>query len=98
MTMYLDIFKIGGNVIDDPATLENFLDTFCRCPERKILVHGGGVMAADLARRLDIPVRMHEGRRITDQETLRIAVMVYAGWVNKTLVAALTARNCGRWD
>jgi acetylglutamate kinase len=92
--MYLDIFKIGGNVIDDPATLESFLDTFCQCPERKILVHGGGVMATDLARRLAIPVRMHEGRRITDQETLRIAVMVYAGWINKTLVAALTARNC----
>jgi acetylglutamate kinase len=92
--MYLDIFKIGGNVMDDPGTLQHFLDTFCNCPERKILVHGGGVMATDLAQRLGIPVQMHEGRRITDDETLRIAVMVYAGWINKSLAAALTARNC----
>jgi acetylglutamate kinase len=92
--MYLDIFKIGGNVIDDPGMFQQFLDTFCNCPERKLLVHGGGVMATDLAQRLGIPVQMHQGRRITDQETLRVAVMVYAGWVNKSLVAALLARNC----
>jgi acetylglutamate kinase len=92
--MRLQIFKIGGNVIDSPVVLNAFLDTFCSCRERKILVHGGGKLAGELAGELGVPVHMHQGRRITDAPTLRIAVMVYAGWINKSLVAALSARGC----
>ena len=92
--MKLNIFKIGGNVVDNSQTLEQFLDSFCRCQERKILVHGGGALAARLAEDLDIPVKLYEGRRITDEATLRITVMVYAGWINKTLTASLASRGC----
>ena len=92
--MHLNIFKIGGNVIDNPQKLETFLDTFCRCQEKKILVHGGGKLASELSEQLGLKVRMEQGRRITDSMTLRVAVMVYAGWVNKNLVSSLMTREC----
>ncbi|MFY9115709.1 MAG: acetylglutamate kinase [Bacteroidales bacterium] len=92
--MKLNVFKIGGNVIRKNESLEHFFTSFCKCTGPKILVHGGGNQANELIQQLQLPVRMHEGRRITDAATLRIAVMVYAGWVNKTLVAALGARGC----
>lgn len=56
-----------------------------------VIVHGGGTFAGQLAERLGIPRKMIDGRRVTDRETLEVTVMVYAGWVNKTLVARLQA-------
>ena len=90
----LRVIKIGGNIIDDAAKTQQFLDQFVAIPGAKILVHGGGVLATQLAAQLDIPQTMIDGRRVTNAETLRIAVMVYAGWVNKNIVAQLYARDC----
>ena len=56
-----------------------------------VIVHGGGTFAGQLAERLGIPRKMIDGRRVTDRETLEVTVMVYAGWINKTLVARLQA-------
>ena len=90
----LTLVKIGGNVIDDAPETARFLATFAALPAPKLLVHGGGKMATTLASKLGLPTRMVNGRRLTDQPTLEVAVMVYAGLVNKTLVAALQARQC----
>src|SRR5690606_2341188 len=88
------IVKIGGNVIDNIEAQNDFIEKFAALPGKKILVHGGGKIASDLAGRLSIPVNMVEGRRITDEETLNVATMVYAGLINKTLVAKLQAAGC----
>ncbi len=85
----LIVIKIGGNLIDDPNALLPFLESLAALPERKILVHGGGKLATDLARKLDLPQQMLSGRRITDAETLKVVTMVYAGYINKTIVAML---------
>lgn len=90
----ITIVKIGGNVIDDAKALDHFLDDFARIGGKKILVHGGGKLATELSGRLDIPVQMKDGRRITDAATLQVAVMTYAGWISKTIVAALHAKGC----
>ena len=88
------IVKIGGNIIDDAAALAGFLEDFSKLAGAKILVHGGGKLATDMLTKLQIPVNMREGRRITDAETLKVCVMVYAGWINKTIVAQLQALGC----
>lgn len=90
----LSVIKIGGNVVDSPQALDAFLDDFVSLPNDKILVHGGGVMASQTLRRLGIEPKMVDGRRITDEQTLRVAVSVYAGWLNKNIVAKLQARRC----
>jgi acetylglutamate kinase len=91
-TLY--IIKIGGNIIDDEAKLAAFLKDFADIKENKILVHGGGKLATRMAGQLNIPQLMIEGRRITDAETLKIVTMVYAGYINKKIVAQLQAYGC----
>jgi acetylglutamate kinase len=91
-TLY--VIKIGGNIIDDPKTLEAFLQTFGQLTGHKILIHGGGKLATRLAEQMNIPQQLVDGRRITDAETLKIVTMVYAGYINKNIVALLQSNNC----
>jgi acetylglutamate kinase len=90
----LNIIKIGGNVIDSEEDLKNFLEKFSALEGLKILVHGGGNLATELGSKLKIPTKMIEGRRITDKATLEIVTMVYAGLINKNIVAKLQANAC----
>lgn len=93
MKKKLHIVKIGGNVIDDEQSLKNFLSDFAKIKERKILIHGGGKIASDLAQKLGISQEIVNGRRITDAETLKIITMVYAGLLNKQIVTLLQSKN-----
>lgn len=88
------IIKIGGNIVDDEQRLTAFLKEFAGIKGHKILVHGGGKVATSLAAQLGIPQTMIEGRRITDAATLPVVTMVYAGLINKTIVARLQALQC----
>jgi acetylglutamate kinase len=90
----LYIIKIGGNIIDDDDKLLSFLKDFAAITGKKILVHGGGKLATKLAADLGIQQQMVDGRRVTDAETLKIVTMVYAGFINKNIVALLQARGC----
>ena len=90
----LKVIKIGGNIIDDQNSLNDFLKLFSKIEGPKILVHGGGKIASEMAKKLDIPVKMNEGRRITDEATLDIITMVYAGKINKSIVANLQSNQC----
>ncbi len=89
--MKISIIKIGGNVIDFPEKLDEFLALFAKFPGHKILVHGGGIMASRFGESLGVMPEMVDGRRITDQETLDVVTMVYAGLINKNIVAKLQA-------
>ncbi|CAG0908590.1 unnamed protein product [Cyprideis torosa] len=90
----LQILKIGGNVLADPRKLEAVLTLFASWKGPAILVHGGGKRATQLAHQLGIEAQMIEGRRITDAAMLEIVTMVYAGLLNKQLVAQLQAKAC----
>ncbi|RYD77963.1 MAG: acetylglutamate kinase [Sphingobacteriales bacterium] len=90
----LYIIKIGGNIIDDEAKLSAFLEKFAAIDGAKILVHGGGKLATRVAEAMNIPQQMIDGRRITDAETLKVVTMVYAGSINKNIVAALQQKGC----
>lgn len=94
MKQALYIIKIGGNIIDDAQRLEAFLASFSRLKAHKLLIHGGGKLATKLAATLNIPQQMVDGRRITDAETLKVVTMVYAGLINKSVVASLQALQC----
>lgn len=98
----LYIIKAGGHLIDDDKQLHLLLENFALLPThneeglpiRKILIHGGGKLATRMAEQLGITQELIEGRRITDIETLKIVTMVYAGYINKNIVATLQALNC----
>ena len=90
----IKIIKIGGNVVDNPELLREFIKDFAEMPGMKILVHGGGVMASQMQKAMGMVPQMVEGRRVTDEETLKIVTMVYAGWCNKNITALLQAERC----
>ncbi len=90
----LYVIKIGGNVIDDEVKLSSFLQDFAAIEGKKVLVHGGGKLATRLAEQMGVQQQMVEGRRITDAETLKIVTMVYAGYINKNIVAQLQRYDC----
>ena len=85
------IIKIGGDLLDDKPKLRAFLHAFSSVEGHRILVHGGGKAASRLMKDLQVPVKYHEGRRITDEAALEVVTMVYAGLINKNLVAQLHA-------
>lgn len=90
----LNIVKIGGNVINSPEALAQFLSLFSRMPGHKILVHGGGREATKVSKALGIETVMIDGRRVTDAATLEVVTMVYAGLINKRIVSALQGLGC----
>ncbi|MFK7832076.1 MAG: acetylglutamate kinase [Winogradskyella sp.] len=90
----IKVIKIGGNIIDDDKSLESFLSAFAKLKGPKLLVHGGGKLASKMAKQMNITVKMNEGRRITDTNTLDIITMVYAGKINKNIIAQLQANKC----
>lgn len=90
----LTVIKIGGNIVDNESALSDFLDTYAKIEGPKVLVHGGGKLATRMATQLGIETQMVNGRRITDGAMLPIAVMVYAGLINKQITAQLQVRGC----
>ena len=90
----IKVIKIGGNIIDNEDALASFITDFSTITGPKILIHGGGKLATKLAIQMNVPVKMTEGRRITNAETLDIITMVYAGKINKNIVAQLQANHC----
>ena len=89
----LTVIKVGGKIVEEPETLDRLLADFSALPGYKVLVHGGGRSATQLAARLGIESHMVNGRRITDAETLKVVTMVYGGLVNKNIVAGLQAKG-----
>lgn len=87
----LYVIKIGGNIVDNVQTLDDFLHQFSQLEGLKILVHGGGKIATEIAKKLNIKQTMIDGRRVTDRETLDVVTMVYGGLINKNLVAKLNS-------
>ena len=85
----LTIIKVGGKIVEEANSLEKILKDFSEIKGHKIIVHGGGRSATQLAEKLGVETHMVNGRRITDKETLDITVMVYAGLINKKIVAKL---------
>ncbi|WP_373072371.1 acetylglutamate kinase [Zeaxanthinibacter enoshimensis] len=94
MKPQLSIVKIGGNIIESPEELSEFLSLFAALPNPKVLVHGGGKRASQIESKLGLTPRLHQGRRITDNDSLDVVVMVYAGLLNKNVVAHLQALQC----
>lgn len=93
MKEHITVVKVGGAVVEDEAQLERLLSDFSAIEGRKVLVHGGGRRATQIAAQLGIESKMVNGRRITDKDMLQVVTMVYGGLVNKNLVARLQANG-----
>lgn len=93
MKQELKVIKVGGKIVEDPTALRDFIQKFNTISGAKLLVHGGGRSATQMANNLGIETQMVNGRRITDKAMLDIVTMVYGGLVNKNIVASLQAEG-----
>lgn len=91
MKEHLTIIKVGGKIVENPESLNSLLKDFAAVEGKKLLVHGGGRSATQMAARLGVETKMVDGRRITDEAMLEVVTMVYGGHVNKRIVAGLQA-------
>lgn len=89
MKSVLKIVKTGGKLIEDKPRFQEFLMDFSALDGPKILVHGGGNFATEIATKLGYETKMLDGRRITDANSMQVITMVYGGFISKNIVANL---------
>ncbi|MEO5826872.1 MAG: acetylglutamate kinase [Gemmatimonadales bacterium] len=90
------VVKLGGDVLGDQHNLDQVAEQLAllwSLSIRIVVVHGGGPQASALSRRLGREPRMIAGRRVTDDEALDVAKMVYRGLLSTSLVAALRSHG-----
>lgn len=88
------VVKIGGSLCGDAAMLADLagqVSIFRELGIRIVLVHGGGPQTTALSAKLGLETQFVDGRRITDQKTLDIAVMTMNGTINTAILAACRA-------
>ncbi len=86
------VVKLGGEIMLNARGLDAIAEQVAALAEngaKVVLVHGGGPQADALASRLGHSVRKVAGRRVTDDDALEVAKLVYGGSINLELVAAL---------
>lgn len=90
------VVKLGGEIADNDAALRSLaqdLSLLVHVNIRIVVVHGGGPQATALSKKLGLTPRMVEGRRVTDEATLEVTKMVFAGQINMELLSVLRAQG-----
>ena len=90
------VVKFSGKVTDDHERLISLAEELALLHQvgiRICVIHGGGKQLSDLAKKMGIEQTIIEGRRVTDDETLEMAKMIFAGKINTDILAALRHRG-----
>lgn len=90
------VIKFGGELAREQTTLDNLALDIALCTNvgiRIVAVHGGGPQATELGRKLGIEPVIIDGRRVTDDATLDVTKMAFAGLVNIDILSALRRRQ-----
>ena len=90
------VVKLSGKATEQPENLSSLAEELALLHQvgiRICVVHGGGKQLSELASRMGIEQTIIEGRRVTDDETLEMAKMIFAGKINTDILAALRNRG-----
>jgi acetylglutamate kinase len=90
------VVKLSGKVTEEPGNLASLAEELALLHQvgiRVCVVHGGGKQLTELAEQMGVEQTIIDGRRVTDDATLDMAKMIFAGKINTDILAAL--RNCG---
>jgi len=89
------VVKFSGKVTEDKENLASLTEELALLHQvgiRLCVVHGGGKQLSELAEKLGIAQTIINGRRVTNDETLELATMIFAGKINTEILAALRRR------
>ncbi len=87
------IVKLGGELIQNRDVLDDIaqdISLLHMVGIKTIVVHGGGPQADELAKKLGITPKIIEGRRVTDEDSLEVTKMVFAGKINHEILTILS--------
>src|SRR2546423_826987 len=90
------VVKFSGKVTEDRDRLNSLCEELALIHQvgiRVCVIHGGGKQLTELAKKLGIEQTIIEGRRGTDDDTLEMAKMIFAGKINTDILAALRHRR-----
>ena len=90
------VVKFSGKVTEDHVRLMSLAEELALLHQvgiRVCVVHGGGKQLTQLAEKLGVEQTIIEGRRVTDDDTLEMAKMIFAGKINTDILAALRHRG-----
>jgi acetylglutamate kinase len=90
------VVKLSGKVTEDRENLNSLAEELALLYQVGIhicVVHGGGKQLSELANKLGVAQTIIDGRRVTDDATLEMAKMIFAGKINTDILAALRQRN-----
>jgi acetylglutamate kinase len=90
------VVKLSGKVTEEHGNLTSLAEELALLHQvgiRICVVHGGGKQLSDLAKKLGIEQTIIEGRRVTDDATLEMAKMIFAGKINTDILASLRHRG-----
>jgi len=90
------VVKLSGKVTEDQTNLTSLAEELALLHQvgiRICVVHGGGKQLSELANKLGVEQTIIEGRRVTDDATLEMAKMVFAGKINTDILATLRHRS-----
>src|SRR5438067_7030978 len=90
------VVKFSGKVTEEQERLISLCEELALLHQvgiRVCVIHGGGKQLSDLARKLGVEQTIIEGRRVTDDDTLEMAKMIFAGKINTDILAALRHRG-----
>src|SRR5256886_8018016 len=90
------VVKFSGKVTEERDRLISLCEELALLHQvgiRVCVMHGGGKQLSDLARKLGVEQTIIEGRRVTDDDTLEMAKMIFAGKINTDILAALRHRG-----
>ena len=90
------VVKFSGKVTDDRDQLNSLCEELALLHQvgiRVCVIHGGGKQLTELAEKMGVEQTIIEGRRVTDDETLEMAKMIFAGKINTDILAALRHRG-----
>lgn len=90
------VVKLSGKVTEDQGNLMSLAEELALLHQvgiRICVVHGGGKQLSELAKKLGVEQTIIEGRRVTDDATLEMAKMIFAGKINTDILAALRQRG-----
>ena len=86
------VVKVGGEIAKTPEALDVFAQDIAMLTQlgiRVVVVHGGGPQLDEVSGKMGVKPEKVAGRRITDDATLEMAKMVFAGSINTDILAAI---------
>ncbi len=90
------VVKLSGKVTEEPENLLSLAEELALIHQvgiRVCVVHGGGKQLSELASKMGVQQTIINGRRVTDDATLDMAKMIFAGKINTDILAALRNRG-----